>query len=354
MTDELRTVIAGIDTHADTHAAAALDAQGRALGTSEFPATASGYRQVADWLEGFGQVRAIGIEGSGSYGAGLTRYLQARELSVVEVNQPHAHTWSRRGKTDSVDAEAAARKVLAGECSAAPKDTSGIVEAIRQVHVARTSAVKTRAAALTQFGELVTTAPNTVREALTAKTIKGKTSQAATFRPDRTRMHDPAQAAKLSLRSIARRIRDLGEEIAALEQQLARLVRRAAPRTLELRGVGTVHAAQMLITAGQNIDRLHSEAAFARMCAAAPIPASSGKTTRHRLNPFGDRDANRTLHLIAVVRLRYCDRTRTYSARRSTEGRSKPEIIRCLKRYIAREIYHALRADLHDLALDRG
>lgn len=349
MTEQSFHVVAGIDTHADAHAAAVLDAQGKPLADDIFPATTGGYRQLTDWLQSFGQLDAVGVEGSGGYGAGLTRYLQARNLHVVEVNRPHPHTRSRRGKTDSIDAEAAARKVQAGECTATPKDTSGIVEAIRQIHLARASAVKARATALAQFGQMVTTAPDPVRDALTAKSVKGKTNQAATFQPDRSQLHDPAQATKLALCSIADRIHSLDTEIAHLDHQLSSLVRQAAPRTLELTGIGTVHAAQMLITAGQNIDRLHSEAAFARLCAAAPIPASSGKTTRHRLNPFGDRDANRTLHLIAVVRLRYCDRTRSYSARRTADGLSKLDVIRCLKRYIAREIYHTIRADLHQL-----
>lgn len=184
------------------------------------------------------------------------------------------------------------------------KDTTGIVEAIRQLHLVRASAVKARTSALNQLGELAITAPTAVRASLTAKTLAGKANQAAGWRPDRDSIHHPVQAVTLALRSIARRIRDFDEQIAELDEQLTALVRQAAPHTLTLLGIGPVHAAQLLITAGQNIDRLHSDAAFARVCAAAPIPASSGKTTRHRLNPFGDRDANRTLHLITVVRLR--------------------------------------------------
>lgn len=351
MTNSNLEVLGGIDTHTDSHAAAAIDAQGRLLGTHEFPTTAAGYQRLAVWLHSFGRLRAVGIEGSGSYGAGLCRYLQAGGSTVVEVNRPHTHTRARRGKTDAVDAEATARKVLSGECTTIPKDTTGIVEAIRQLHLARASAVKARTSALNQLGELAITAPTTVRSSLTAKTLAGKANQAAGWRADRERIHDPIQAATLALRSIARRVRDFDEEIAQLDEQLTALVRQAAPHTLTLLGIGPVHAAQLLITAGQNIDRLHSDAAFARVCAAAPIPASSGKTTRHRLNPFGDRDANRTLHLITVVRLRYCDRTRAYADRRSSEGLSKREIIRCIKRYLAREIYHALRTDLQQLAL---
>ncbi|WP_344319516.1 transposase [Actinocatenispora thailandica] len=224
------------------------------------------------------------------------------------------------------------------------------MEAIRLLHTARDSAVKARTAAFNQFSELAITAPESIRRSLTATTLAGKASQATTWRPNHNQLADPVQAAKLALRGLARRIAALTAEAAEIEQRLAEMVHAAAPRTLNLLGMGPIHTAQMLITAGQNIDRLHSEAAFAHLCAADPIPASSGKTTRHRLNPFGDRQANRALHLIAVVRLRYCQRTRAYAKRRTEQGLSKKDIIRCLKRYIAREIYYSLRADLRQLA----
>lgn len=351
MTDTSMEVIGGVDSHADTHHAAVVDQTGRLLGSSQFPASAKGYQQLVAWLRGHGRLSRVGVEGSGSYGAGLTRYLQACGMAAVEVNRPHAHTAARRGKTDAIDAEAAARKVLAGECTAVPKDTTGAVEAIRHLLVVRASAVKARTAALNQFGELLVTAPACVREALDARGLRGKAGQASAWRPDLGRLGDPIQSAKYALRSLARRVHDLHAEAADLEAQLAGLVRDAAPRTHGLLGVGCLHTAQMLVTAGQNIGRMRGESAFAHLCAADPIPASSGKTTRHRLNPFGDRAANRTLHMIAVVRLRYCDRTRAYAARRSAQGLSKRETIRCLKRYIARELHHTLRADLEDLAL---
>ena len=168
----------------------------------------------------------------------------------------------------------------------------------------------------------------------------------ARLRPDLTRLEDPGQAAKLALRAVADRALALRQQVRQLDQQLSRLVTRAAPRTTALLGVGTVHASQLLVTAGQNLQRLRSEAAFAHLCAADPIPASSGKTTRHRLNPGGDRDANMTLHMVAVVRLRYCQRTRAYAQRRTAQGKSKREVLRCRKRYLARQLYHTLQADL--------
>jgi transposase len=304
-------VIGGVDCHADTHHAVALDGCGRRLGDAQFPATAAGYQALLAWLRAFGPVTMVGVESTSAYGAGLTRHLLAASVRVVEVNQPHPHARRRRDKTDPLDAEAAARKALSGEATTVPKDTTGIVEAIRLLRVARAGAVKAHTAALNQLGELLLTAPEPLRRQLTSqrKTLSGRVSVCARLRPDPARLADPIQAAKLALRAVAER-------------------------------------AQQLDRQARDLDRLGSEAAFAHLCAADPIPASSGKTTPHRLNPGGDRDANTALHLIAVVRLRYCPRTRAYAARRTAQGLSKREIIRCLKRYIAREVYYRLRRDL--------
>jgi transposase len=339
-------VFGGVDCHARAHHAAALDDRGRRLSECAFPATRAGYAELLGWLRRFGAVEVVGVESTGAYGAGLTRALTRAGVRVVEVNQPHPHTRHRRGKSDAVDAEAAARKVLSGEATAVPKDTTGAVEAIRLLRSARASAVKARAAAVTQLGELLVTAPAALRERVPGKTLRGRAAYCARFRPDLGGLADPLHAAKLALRCLAERVHALDLEIAALDRHLAALVAATAPRTLALLGVGPGHAGQLLVSAGQNVQRMRSEAAFAHLCGAAPIPASSGQTVRHRLNPGGDRAANSTLHMIAVVRLRYCERTRAYAARRAAEGRSKREILRCLKRYIAREVYHALRADL--------
>ena len=201
-----------------------------------------------------------------------------------------------------------------------------------------------------QLGNLVITAPAPLRESLNSrKSLGGKATVCAQFRVPRTPTHDPSRAAKIALRSVARRIAELSAEIAALDDELDHLVTIAAPATLERLGVGSCHAATLLIATGENISRLHSEAAFAHMCAAAPIPASSGKTSRHRLNHAGNRQANRALHMIVIVRLRYCPETRAYMQRRQAEGRTKKEIIRCLKRFVARDLYRALRSDLATL-----
>lgn len=339
-------VIGGVDTHRATHHAVALNNLGLVLGDKEFPTTTAGYRGLLEWMSSFGVLARIGVESTGSYGAGLTRYLSAHGVRVIEVNQPHAHTRLRIGKSDPIDAEAAARKVLDGGLITQPKETTGVIEAIRVIRVARESAVKARSAALVQFQGLVITAPAELREFLSHQGTRANVTLASSWRPDVTRLDDPVQATKMALRTIARRVHTLDEEIALVDVQLDRLVAQGAPTLISRVGIGTQHAAQLLVTAGENIDRLTSEAAFARLCGVAPIPASSGQTHRMRLHRGGDRQANRSLHMIAVCRLRYDQRTIDYMARRQAEGLSKKDVLRCLKRFIAREVFHDLVIDL--------
>ena len=344
-----RVVIGGVDTHGRTHHAAVIDQQGRLLGDREFPADRGGYQQLLGWLGRHGQLEAVGVEGSGSYGAGLTRLLLDRGVKVVEVDRPDRRTRRQRGKSDPIDAEAAARAVLAGVATAPAKRRDGIVEAIRALRAARSGAIKARTAAINQLKGLLVTAPASVREGLDALPRAALVAACARLRPDEATLDDPVQGVKAALRAVACRIHQLDEELSLADQRLATLVRRAAPRLLKLHAIGVDHAGQLLTTAGQRPERLRGEAAFAHLCGAAPIPASSGKTHRHRLHRGGDRDANRALHLAVVVRMRWCPRTRGYAERRTTEGLSKPEILRCVKRYLAREVYHALVADFEAL-----
>jgi transposase len=347
MTQDTPLVVGGVDAHADAHHVAALDTRGALLATSSFPTTTPGYAQALAWLSSYGTIDAIAVESTGSYAAAFVRYLREHAIDVVEVNQPHAHTRRRIGKSDPIDAEMAARMLLAGKATAIPKQTDGIVESIRMLRVARNSAVKARTATMIQVRDLIITAPQPLRDQLTKrKTLRGKATICSRFRLSDRDLARPSQASKFALRSLAQRLQALDHEIADLDRELAQLVAIAAPRTTQLLGISTGHAGQLLVTAGENIERVKSESAFAALCGASPIPASSGKTTRHRLNPGGDRQANRALHLIAVCRLRYCQRTQAYAARRTREGKSQREIMRCLKRYIAREVYSALRADL--------
>ena len=347
MPDPNGRVTAGVDAHTDTHTAAVLDAQGRLLGTQAFATNAAGYRALLGWLRSHGEIDRVGVESTGSYAAALVRVLHDAGLTVIEVNQPHPHARQRRGKNDAIDAELAARAAQSGTARAIPKQTDGRVEAIRQLTVARDGAIKARVAALGQLEDLLITAPEALRTRLDArKTLIAKAKICAQLRPNPGALADPLEAARFALRALARRIAQLDAEITSIDKHLTPLVTAVAPRTLALLGVGVQHTARLLIPAGENIDRLHSEAAFARICAAAPIPASSGRTTRHRLDFGGDRQANRALHMIVVCRLRHDPRSRAYRDRRLTEGRTKREIIRCLKRYVAREVFATLRADL--------
>ena len=347
MNERRARVVGGVDSHADTHAVAVLDERGVLLGASSFAATSVGYRALLSWFRSFGEIDRVGVESTGSYAAALTRYLVDEGVVVLEINQPHPHTRRRRGKSDQIDAELAARHALSSQTSSTPKRTDGVVEAIRQLRVARDSAMKSRVAAITQLGSLLVTAPVELREQLSErKTLAGKATLCRRLRPDATRTADPANAAKVALRSLARRIATLETEIKELDEQLAPLVEQAVPRTLGLLGVGPGHAAKLLVSAGQNIERLRNEASFAALCGVSPIPVASGKTNRFRLNRGGDRQANHALHMIALIRMRYCPKTRAYVERRTAEGKTKREIIRCLKRYLAREIHHTLTADL--------
>jgi transposase len=340
-------VTVGVDTHIDQHVGVALDQFGRRLGTWSVPTTPAGFATLLTWASGFGVIEQIGIEGTGSYGAGLTRWLRARGLAVVEVERPHRHDRQarrRRGKSDPLDAEAAARAVQAGTVTGQPKTGDGQVEMIRTLRLARRSAMKARTQAANQLHALVVTAPDELRARLRPLSMAELITLAAAFRPVRagTTLSTPLAAAKLALKGLAIRYRQLSTEIDALDVHLGQLVASSAPELLAVKGVGTDIAGALLVAAGDNPERLRSEAAFASLCGVAPIPASSGKTNRHRLSRGGDRDANRALYLLALGRMGWDPPTRTYVTRRTAAGLSKPEIIRCLKRYLAREIYRIL------------
>lgn len=344
--DEIRVTV-GVDTHTDQHVGVALDQFGRRLGTRSVPTTPAGFAALLAWARDLGVVEQIGIEGTGSYGAGLTRWLRARGLTVVEVERPDRHgrqARRRRGKSDPIDAEAAARAVQAGTVIGQPKAGDGRVEMIRTLRLTRRSAMKARTQAANQLHALVVTAPDELRARLRALPMAELVRTAAAFRPLRsgTPLSTPLAAAKLALKGLAIRYRQLSAEIDALDEHLEPLVSTAAPELLAVKGVGTDIAGALLVAAGDNPDRLHSEAAFASLCGVAPIPASSGKTNRHRLSRGGDRDANRALYLLALGRMGWDPATRTYVTRRTAAGLSKAEIIRCLKRYLAREVYRLL------------
>jgi transposase len=343
-------VTGGVDTHKDTHTAAAVDAAGRVLGSAQFPATPAGYGRLLAWLRSFGTLRLVGIEGTGVYGAGLARHLASEGVAMVEVDRPDRKSRRWQGKSDPVDAEAAARTALAARRTGVPKRRDGQVEALRALRVARRSAVGQRADVQRQIKALVVTAPEPLRARLRELPDRRLVQVCAATRPDRTRAEDPAVATRLALRALARRHQQLSAEISELDALITPLTATISPTLRALHGVGPDTAGQLLVTAGQNTHRLRSEAAFAMLCAAAPLPASSGRTNRHRLNRGGDRQANAALYRIVLCRMRWDPRTRAYVERRTKEGMSKKEIIRCLKRYVAREVYTALTSP-HDLDL---
>ena len=339
-------IIGGVDTHAAVHCAAAIDSTGRRLGIAEFPANEGGYARLTRWLRSQGQLRSVGVEGTGAYGAGLARHLRREHVMVIEVPRPDRRLRRNHGKSDPIDAEAAARAVLAGTARVVPKRADGPVEAIRNLRIARLGAIKAKTAATNTLRSMIITAPDQLRGQLPSAGLPNKIIDAcARLRPDGERLDDPVQATKAALRSVAQRARALRDEIRVLDAQTKALLAATAPTTLAVFAMGPDTTAALLVTIGDNPDRLRSERAFARLCGVAPIPASSGKTNRHRLHRGGDRSANRALHIAVIVRMRYCPRTRAYVNRRTAQGRTKNEIIRCLKRYLAREIYRTLRTD---------
>lgn len=338
---DLPQITGGVDTHGLTHHAAVIDQVGRHLADREFPATIGGYRDLLDWMGRHGSVVAVGIEGTGAYGAELARVLSAAGISVLDVDRPDRKTRRMQGKSDPIDAYAAATAVLCGRATGTPKSRDGLVEAVRVLRVARRSAVKARTQAINQIRGLLVSAPAVLREQVASLDRASLIRTLARSRPGED-LSSPLTATRAALRRLARRHQAMDAEITELDAQIGPLIAQAAPALLEVFGVGPETAGQLLVSAGDNPERMRSEAAFAHLAGVAPIPASSGRTHRHRLNRGGDRGANNALHTIVLVRMRYDERTRAYVRRRTGEGLSKKDIMRCLKRYLAREIYQSL------------
>lgn len=330
--------VLGIDTHKRTHVAVILDGLGRHQGTLQIDATDAGIAELLTWSRRNGTPLTAGVEGTGSYGYQLTRALQAAGLTVVEVNRPDRANRRRKGKSDPVDAEAAARAVLSGQATAVPKDREGAVEAIRALTMARTSAIKATTSASNQIKALLVGADQELRDQLQARSLL-KLAISSSRLP-------PASGLHLALVSLGRRWLLLHEEILELDRAIRELVRRTVPRLIERPGIGIHSAAQLLITAGANPDRLHSDAAFAALCGASPVQASSGQRQRHRLSRGGDRAANNALWTIANNRMIHDQRTRDFAERRRSQGGSRKDTLRVLKRYVARETFTIICAAL--------
>ena len=346
MNDKQVKVYGGIDTHADTHHLAVIDQAGRRLADAQIPTTATGYQAALRFLGSWPGLVSVGIECTGSYGAAVTRVVREAGITVFEVNRPNRFDRRLHGKSDPFDAYSAAEAVLGGRASAAPKGGDGLVESLRVLRTSRSSALQARTATINQIKGMLITAPEDLRTRYKGLSTPKLIAALAASRPTPTPV-TAAEATAYSLRLLARRWQALTGQIEDLAGHLQRLLDDHAPDLMRVFGCGRDTIAQLLITAGDNPDRLRSEAAFAALAGVCPIPASSGKTNRHRLNRAGDRQANSALYHIVMVRLRYNQETRDYVARRTAEGKTKMEIIRCLKRYLVRQLYPLIVETLH-------
>ena len=325
----LSKVIVGVDTHKHIHVAVAINHHGTRLGDRAVSADSGGYAQLEAWAQDLGRVDRFGIEGTGSYGAGLTSYLRRCGHRVVEVNRGDRRSRRSNGKSDAIDAEAATRSVLAGTSTAVPKTADGLVEMIRQPKVARDTARKGRTSAIITLKTLVINAPAELRESLDGLTNRALINRCARFRVSAMNSH--TASAKHSLRALARRWMTLDTEVRSHDAVLDDLTAQASPTLRDAYGIGADSAAELLIVFGDDPERIRSEAAFAKLCGACPIPASSGQTSRHRLYRGGHRQANAALYRVAITRMRFHQPTIDYVTRRTTEGLNKKDIIRCLQ-----------------------
>jgi transposase len=337
---ETTNVIAGIDTHSDTHHVAVINEHGKPLADREFLAVGSGYRKIVEFITSHGTVTAVGVEGTRSYGAEIARTLRGEGLCMLEVNRPNRAVRRLKGKSDPLDAYQAAQSVLDGRTTSVPKAKDGPVECLRILRAGRTSAVKARTAAINQIKGLLVSAPDKRRAKYPGLGTSAMITALQRTRPS-GHMGDPEYVCLLTLRALATRCQSLAAEIATADAGLQEILDTYAPMLCDLTGVGTEVASQLLVTVGDNPDRIGSEAQFAALVVVAPIPAS-GKITRHRLSRGGDRNANHALYQVVLVRMASCQRTKDYVAKRTAEGKSKREIMRCLKRYAAREIYRQI------------
>jgi transposase len=338
-----RKIVIGVDTHKYVHVAVALDNLGARLGDVHVPANREGYARLEAWAGALGRVSAFGVEGTGSYGVGLASFLRRGGHRIIEVNRGDRRSRRNNGKTDTLDAEAAARAVLSGAAHAVPKSADGTIEMIRQVKIARDTARKGRTSAIVTLKALIVTTPAELREQLGGLTDKVLIDRCASLRPGA--VSSTIAAAKHALRALARRWQCLDAEITAHDALVDELTAAHAPTLRQGFGIGADTAAEALIVFGDNPERVRSEAAFAKLCGACPVPASSGVTNRHRLSVSGHRQANAALYRAVIVRMRFHQPTIDYVQRRTAEGRTKRDIIRCLKRFLAREIYQRVMTD---------
>lgn len=337
-----RYIAVGVDTHQHLDVAAVMDTIGGIIDTLTIPVDTSGFSQLLEWASSYGKIIVFGIEGTGSYGASLASFLRRRDYTVVEVSRTDRRLRRMNGKSDTLDAENAARSALSGFASAIPKSGDGTVEMIRQLKVAHDLAVKQRAATMVALKSMVVHSEQKLRQRLEGKTQRQLAQACAALRPKHVK--GPEGANRFALRSFGRRWMSFDEEIKELYQLIEALVSEYAPRLLEQFGIGVDTAAEILIVVGDNPERIKSEAAFAKLAGISPIPAGSGMTSgRHRINYGGHRQLNAAIYRTVIVRMRFHEPTIAYVKRRTAEGKSKRDIIRCLKRYVIREVFHLVK-----------
>jgi len=348
MKTKLEEVILGVDTHLDVHVGAIISETGKLLGTRSVSTSSTGYLDLFHWASSFGILSRAGIEGTGTYGAALCRFLVDNGVIVFEVNRPDRAKRRLKGKSDPTDAESAARSVISGTATAIPKLQSGACEAMRIVSISRRSAVKARTQAINQLRAILVSGPQDVRDKLWKTRALDCVNACSRIRP----LGDGVmlEALTTTLKLLARRWLALTKELRQLDKQLEKLTHKYAPQLCERFGVGPHTAAVLLSVAGDNPERLKSDASLAALCGVNPLPASSGKTIRHRLNRGGNRAANNALWTIAMVRMRSDPRTKAYVTRRTSEGLTRKEIHRCLKRYIVRELFPLILSDLSNIS----
>ena len=336
-------ILIGVDTHKQTHVAVAINRLGARLADCSIAADGAGYAELVAWARALGTVEAFAIEGTGSYGAGLTSFVRRQAIRVVEVSHCDRRKRRKDGKNDTMDAESAARSVLAGIATAIPKAADGAAEMVRQIKIARDSAVKEKSAAIITRKTLLVNAPSELREALAPLTDRALLERCARLLPGA--VVTPTASVKHAVRALANRWQALALEIREHDTVLDAITAAAVPTLRAAFGLGPDAASEMMIVAGDNPDRIRSESAFAKLCGVCPIPASSGVTNRHRLFRGGHRQANAALYRIVLVRMQWHQPTIDYVLRRTRQGLSKKDIMRCLKRYVAREVYAALLRD---------
>ncbi|PVE20208.1 IS110 family transposase, partial [Microvirga sp. KLBC 81] len=292
--------VGGVDTHKDLHVAAVVDERDQVLGTQSFATTRQGYRQMLAWMRSFGNLQRVGIESTGTYGAGLLRYMQTAGVEVLEVTTSDKHDRRRRRKNDDLDAQNAAHAAFAGKQTVTPRSRDGMIESLRVLKACRKTAVAARRIALQMIQNTIVCALDGLREALRKMTRMQLVRTLAAWRPDLTDYRNVESAYRISLKSLARRYLELHDEIADLNAMIGAIVDELAPNLVARNSIGHAGAAQLLLTAGDNPERLRSEASFAALCGVSLVPASSGKTSRHRLNRGGHRQANAALYRVVI------------------------------------------------------